>query len=212
MSVDAEVPGLMSVITRIGDQDVRYSVAFLADELQRSRSEVLELKAGQDNMISKLETLSNMLCKVQSPDGVQARMLWPVPPMMVAAGSSHSSPAVSLSSPHFCSTDSSSILSQSQSSSGGSGKVATSAGSGKVAKRPRGPDDSANGLRLQCPFCPESHWNEKSHVQHVDRAAERYAYLSNTYNWYLICVQGKTFLRFWVSSRRDVDGVNELRR
>jgi hypothetical protein len=164
MSADAEIPGLMSVINRIGDADVRFSVAFLADELQRSRSEMHALKVGQDNMMTKLDFISDSLCKVPFPVDAHERVLWPLPPTMIAADSPHSS-ALSLSSQHICSQSSQS-LTQSHSSS---------AGSGKVAKRRREVDVSADRVRLQCPFCPSSHWNEKSHVQHVERAMERYA-------------------------------------
>jgi hypothetical protein len=164
MSAAAEVPGLMSVINRIEDANIRFSVAFLADELQRSRSEMYALKVGQDNMLTKLDFISDSLCKVQVPNHAHERVLWPLPPTIIAADSSHSS-VLSLSSQNGCSRSSQS-LSQSHSSS---------AGSGKVAKRRREVDVSADSVRLQCPFCPSSHWNEKSHVQHVERAMERYA-------------------------------------
>ena len=163
MSDAAELPGLRTVVERIENVDIRYSVGFLADELQRNRNEMAELRLGQGSILAKLD----QLVRVQVHDDVNARVFWPAPPAVIDAGSSsHSSPLVAAMSPTvpLCSQSSQS-LSQSQSSSAGS--------MGGKRRRVPVPEDS-DRVWLKCPFCPSQHWNEKSHVQHVERAMERY--------------------------------------
>jgi hypothetical protein len=158
MSDAADLPGLQTVVERIENVDIRYSVTFLADELQRNRSELTELRVGQGVILARLD----QICQAQFHVDGNARVHWPPPPAeIVAGGSALSSPLVAAMSP-FCS-ESSHSLSQSRSSSAGS----------QGNKRRRVPEDG-DGVWLKCPFCVKEHWNEKSHVQHVERAMERY--------------------------------------
>ncbi len=156
---DAAVPGLMSVVQRIENADIRYTVAFLADELSRSRNDIAEMRSGHDTIMAKLELISKQVSGISDDPG--ARILWPAPPVMIAAGSTDSFPLSDNSSSHI--GLSSQSLSKSKSSSAASGQ--------SVKRRREAPADC---IWLPCPFCHQRHWNEKSHVQHVDRSMERY--------------------------------------
>jgi hypothetical protein len=158
---DAAVPGVMSVVERIENADIRYTVAFLADELSRSRNDIAEMRTGHQTIMAKLELISKQVSGIPDDHGSGARILWPAPPMMIAACSTDSSPVSDNSSSNI--DQSSQSLSKSKSSS---------AASVPGAKRRREPPSDC--IWLPCPFCHQKHWNEKSHVQHVDRSMERY--------------------------------------
>ena len=195
MSDAAELPGLMTVAERIEDANVRYSVAFLADEQVRCRSEIRELRLGQNQVLAMLSTISGQLSGIRSLDDAHARVLWPLPPQMIDAVSSHSSPLSDMSQ-QLCSQPSQSL----------SQTLSSSASSGKSVKRRRHREVS-DRVWLKCPFCPSEHWNEKSHVQHVERAMERYVSV-------LVCMpygvfmlkQDQAHLRWWLPSHSAVAG------
>jgi hypothetical protein len=159
---DAAVPGLLSVVERIDNADIRYSVTFLADELSRNRVEIDAIRSGHDSMMAKLDFISSKVSGIPNDDG--ARVLWPVPPAMIVACSPHSSPL----------SDNSSVNGISHSSQSLSNSRSSSASRGNRGKRRRPEDLGPDCIWLKCPFCCKQHWNEKSHVQHVDRASERY--------------------------------------
>jgi hypothetical protein len=98
-------------------------------------------------VVSTLQGIAGDIPEMKHRDASSPR-LWPMPPDMIQASSKGSS--------------SSSLLP----ASGSSG----SSHSSRSLKRAR-PED--HEVWVKCPFCPQSHWNEKSHVQHVERSLQR---------------------------------------
>ncbi len=98
-----------------------------------------------DHVMSMLKGIAGDIQEMKQRDATSPR-LWPLPPAMIHASSNSSS-----SSSLFPATGSSSASSRSR-------------------KRGR-PED--HDVWVKCPFCPHSHWNERSHVQHVQRSLER---------------------------------------
>jgi hypothetical protein len=96
-------------------------------------------------VVSTLKGIAGDIQEMKQRNASSAR-LWPLPPAMIDASSKGSSP-----SSLFSGTGSSSASSRSR-------------------KRVR-PED--HDVWVKCPFCPHTHWNEKSHVQHVQRSLER---------------------------------------
>lgn len=106
------------------------------------------LKQNGELVVSQLVGIAGAIQEIKLRDASSAR-LWPLPPVMINASSKGSS--------------SSSLLP----ATGSSGSSLSSA---RSRKRVRTED---HDVWVKCPFCPQSHWNEKSHVQHVERSLKR---------------------------------------
>jgi hypothetical protein len=100
--------------------------------------------------VSTLQGIAGDIQEMKHCDAASAR-LWPITPAMIQASSKDSS-----SSSLFPAT--------------GSSGTGTSHSSSRSCKRVR-PED--HDVWVKGPFCPQSHWNEKSHVQHVERSLQR---------------------------------------
>jgi hypothetical protein len=143
---DADLPSVDTVASRIACDHTRYCIQILL-------SGIVGLKQNGDLVISTLTGIAGDIQEIKHRDASSAR-LWPVPPAMIHASSRDSS---------------SGSLFTSKPSSGSSG---TSKSSSQSRKRVRSED---HDVWVKCPFCPQSHWNEKSHVQHVERSVKRLA-------------------------------------
>jgi hypothetical protein len=141
---DADLPSVETVASLIPCDHTRYCV-------QNILSGIAGLKNNGDLVVSTLSGIAGDIQVIKLRDASSAR-LWPVPPAMIHASSNGSSSG----SLFTCnpSTDSS----------------GTSKSSSRSRKRVRVED---HNVWVKCPFCPQSHWNEKSHVQHVERSLKR---------------------------------------
>jgi hypothetical protein len=111
-------------------------------------SGIVGLQQNGDLVLSKVTGIAGDIQEIKHRDASSAR-LWPLPPAVIHASSKDSS-----SSSLFPAT-------------GSSGSSHSSAHSRKRVR----PED--HDVWVKCPFCPQSHWNEKSHVQHVERSLKR---------------------------------------
>jgi hypothetical protein len=108
-----------------------------------------QIDAKQDNgrVVALLGAMHKDIKVIKGRDGDSPR-LFPVPPEMIKAMSRASS---------------ASSLSPSEVNSSRSGS--------SNSRRKRQRDDGLTWVR--CPFCEAEHWNEKSHLQHIQRSMER---------------------------------------
>jgi hypothetical protein len=143
---DADLPSVDTVASLIACDHTRYCVQALL-------SGMASLKQNGDLVFSTLTGIAGDVRVIKLRDESSAR-LWPVPPAMIHASSKDSSSG-SLFSTH---------------PSTGSKSSGTSKSSSQSRKRVRAED---HDVWVKCPFCPQSHWNEKSHVQHVERSLKR---------------------------------------
>ena len=145
---DGDVPNINSVASLIPCVHTRYCVQFL----------ITGMVANQQNGESILSTLNGIagdISEMKQRDASSAR-LWPLPPAMINAVSHDSS-----SSSQLPCSSSSSMFNTSKSSSSNSRKRAR-----KVVLED-------HPVWVKCPFCHKQHWNEKSHVQHIDRSLKQ---------------------------------------
>lgn len=111
-------------------------------------SGMVGLQKNGDVVVSTLQGIAGDIREIKHRDATSPR-LWPLPPDMIQAASKDSS-----SSSRLLAT----------------GSSGSSHSSTRSLKRAR-PED--HEVWVKCPFCPQSHWNEKSHVQHVERSLQR---------------------------------------
>jgi hypothetical protein len=143
---DADVPNIATVASRILCDHTRYCVQYLVDGLHG-------LQQVNGNVLGVLNDIRDDVKLIRSRDDGSAR-LWPAPPAMIMAVGSH-----------VCSSTSNSFHSSQRSSQ--------SSSSGRRSKRGRSVARSDHDVWVKCPFCPQEHWNERSHVQHVQRSVDR---------------------------------------
>jgi hypothetical protein len=143
---DADVPNIASVASRILCDHTRYCVQYLVDGLHG-------LQQFNGNLMDVLNVIRDDVKHIKSRDDGSAR-LWPAPPAMIMAVGSHT-----------CSSSSNSFPSSKRSS--------PSSSSDRRSKRVRSVARSEHDVWVKCPFCPQEHWNERSHVQHVQRSVDR---------------------------------------
>jgi hypothetical protein len=142
--VDADVPDIASVVSRIQCVHTRYCVQYLVDGMH-------DIQQNSGCMMSVLQEIRNDVKDIRVRDEGSAR-LWPAPPDVILASSHHSSGSSSLRS----SLSSDSVRSRSK--------------RGRESKEASRED---HDVWVMCPFCHQEHWNEKSHVQHVQRSVDR---------------------------------------
>ena len=110
-----------------------------------------QIAAKQDNgVVVALLGAMHADIKVIKGRDADSQRLFPVPPEMIKAMSRASS-ASSLS--------------------GGDSGLNSSGSCASNARRKRQRGDGLTWVR--CPFCEAEHWNEKSHLQHIQRSMER---------------------------------------
>lgn len=111
---------------------------------------VTGLKNNQQNsetILSALNGIAGDISEIKQRDAASAR-IWPLPPAMIQAASQGSS-------------------------TGSLFPLSSSSSSSCSRKRGRKVVLAEHPVWVKCPFCHKQHWNEKSHVQHIDRSIKR---------------------------------------
>lgn len=145
-TVNAAFPNIETAASLIPCEHTRYCVQFLVAGMQGSQRD-------HGSVMGVLTELAGDIKEIKEQNAGSAR-IWPVPPGVIQAYSRSDSPL-----------SSGSELKTSRSSS-----VCTS---GSDRKRSRKVTLSDHEVWVMCPFCQQQHWNETSHVQHVQRSVER---------------------------------------
>lgn len=109
---------------------------------------MVNVQRNGESILSTLNGIAGDISEMKHRDVSSAR-LWPLPPALIDAASQGSSSGSQLP---FSSSSSS---------------------SSRDRKRVRKVVLEDHPDWVKCPFCHKQHWNEKSHVQHIQRSLER---------------------------------------
>ena len=140
-------PNVETAASLIPCEHTRYCVQFLVAGMQGSQR-------NHGSVMGVLTELAGDIKEIKEQHAGSAR-IWSMPPDVIQAYSRSGTPLTS-GSEHKTSRSSSSVCT-----------------SGSDRKRSRKVALSDHEVWVMCPFCQQQHWNESSHVQHVQRSVER---------------------------------------
>jgi hypothetical protein len=142
-TANAAFPNIETAASLIPCEHTRYCVQFLVAGMQSSQRD-------HGSVMGVLTEMAGDIKDIKEQNAGSSR-IWPVPPGVIHACSQSVTPLTS----------------------GSELRTSSSSSSGSDRKRSRKVALSDHEVWVMCPFCPKRHWNETSHVQHVQRSVQR---------------------------------------